>query len=228
MRRQTQLQLIAPAAAALLLAGLAVEVFSRPRPAQAAPYHKKVREAIDALPSQFGDWVSKKVPAAQEAVELLNPNRIYNRRFYNTQTGQVVTVLLVHCKDARDIYGHYPPICYPANGREQRSARPIERNVDGVEIPGMEYVFSAQEVGGNNMIVDNFIIRPNGRLDRDMDAVKKQAWDYTNRFYGAAQMQVVFTGGKASKEERRRIFRQMVEAHMPAIEAIRYGANRDE
>ena len=28
----------------------------------------------------------------------------------------LVELLVVHCSDARDMHGHYPPICYPAHG----------------------------------------------------------------------------------------------------------------
>ena len=50
-----------------------------------------------------------------EAQELLRPNAIFSRRFQ--RPGEIgVHVLVVHCSDARDMIGHYPPICYPSSG----------------------------------------------------------------------------------------------------------------
>ena len=205
-----------------LLAGLAVETYSRPTPGEAEPYHARVRAAEKELPRRIGPWEGEDVKPTRAAIELLNPNVIYQRRFTNTETGQQVSVLVVHCKDARDIYGHYPPVCYPSHGMEQRSAERFQRSVAGEQLRGTEYRFASGAFGSGYKIVNNLIIMP-GAVMPDMEEVREQAWDYVRRFYGAAQVQVVFQDPDMTPGERERIFKTMVRAHMPVIEAIRDG-----
>lgn len=210
--------------AVALLAGLAVETHSRPKPEEAEPYHAQIRDAEDDLPMNFGDWRGEDVAVTPAAIKLLHPNVIYNRRFHNIKTGRRVSVLLVHCKDARDIYGHYPPICYPSQGREERSAEEFERTVDGQLLRGTQYQFAGKSRGSGELIVDNLIVMPDGRIAPDMKDVRKQAWDYVRRFYGAAQVQVVFSDPNLTGREREQIFEEMARAHMPVIKTIRDGA----
>lgn len=207
-----------------LLAGLAVETYSRPRPEEAEPYHAAIRAAEADLPMDFGAWRGEDVPVPPAAIELLHPNVILSRRFVNVETGWRVSVLIVHCKDARDIYGHYPPICYPSQGMEQRSAEVFERTVAGQRLRGTEYHFAGRSGGSGGLIVSNLIVMPDGRIAPDMEDVKEQAWDYVRRFYGAAQVQVVFTDPRLTSHEREQIFEEMTRAHMPLIKVIRDGA----
>lgn len=222
MRTRPRLKLIPLFAALALLVGLALETYSRPRPSEAEPYHARVRAAAAELPAQIGPWEGKRVKPTRAARELLNPNVIYQRLYTNANNGQQVSVLIVHCKDARDIAGHYPPVCYPAHGWEQRSAERFEGEVAGQELHGTQYRFARSAFGSGSMIVHNLIVMP-GRIVPDMDQVEKLAGSYVRRFYGAAQVQVVFQGADMTPRERERIFRTMVRAHMPVIEAIRDG-----
>lgn len=214
---------ITPLIAMVLLAGVAMETFSRPQPEAAEPYHEKIQAIAKDMPEKIGDWVGVDEPIRRQAVEMLKPNVIYNRSFTNTKTQERVVFLLVQCKDARDIYGHYPPVCYPGSGLQQRSAEPFDRYSGDRPIRGMEYVFATEVFGSQRLTVDNFILLPNGEIVRDMSAVKKRAWDYQRRFYGAAQVQVVYSNPKLTEKERKEIFDTIVEAHMPVIDAILTG-----
>ncbi len=205
----------------VLLGALAVEGRLRPQPSEAEPYHAKVREVIRAMPKEFGDWEGNDERITEAAMRLLKPNEIYSRSFRNRVTGHQVSVLIVHCKDARDLYGHYPPVCYPAHGMEERSRTPEDWYVEGQKIPGMEYVFRGQGFG-STLTVNNFILVP-GEIGRDMQALDDRIGDYTSRFYGAAQLQVVFRDTGLSPAERDTIFQEMIRYHMPIIDAIRSG-----
>ena len=107
----------------LLFAAMAWESTTRPTPEDTEPFHARVRAAVEGLPTKIGDWEGRDIPTSKEVVRLLNPNVVYQKRFTHGRTGEVVHVLLVHCRDARDIYGHYPPRCYPAQGHEQVSSK---------------------------------------------------------------------------------------------------------
>jgi hypothetical protein len=232
----TKANLIAPALTLGLLCAAAAESWSRPRPGDTDPYHARVREAALTIPMNIGSWAGRDLPARKEAIELLKPNVIL-QRLYTDSKGRHVTVLMVHCRDARDLDGHYPPKCYPGNGREERlSARKAcEWSVAGRAFPGTYYEFATAGILGESREIDvyNFLVVPghldDGRLTPgaivpDMDGVTRQAWDYLRRFYGAAQFQVVFTDSGIAPDEQLAIFQEMVQAYMPVIEAIRSGA----
>lgn len=208
---------------ACLLAGLAAETVLRPRPAQAEPYHAAVRALAEQAPLQIGTWVGteRDVPAA--AFDLLHPNVILSREYVDSETKRSVGFLLVHCKDARDIDGHYPPVCYPAHGAKLHSSTPGDWVVDGTAIEGTEYEFVDPKPEYPDTLVQNFIITP-GRYCRDMKAVSERAGDYTQRFYGAAQVQLVFRDpSRWSHAEREEVFLTIIRAYLPLFEQIRKG-----
>ena len=79
-------------------------------------YHVDIAELIEEIPIDVGDWVGREVPLPQSATSLLNPNGIVARQYINEDQGVIATLMIVQCRDARDMGGHYPPVCYPANG----------------------------------------------------------------------------------------------------------------
>ena len=91
-------------------------------------------------------------------------------------------------------------------------------------MPSMIYHFAGNRTG-ENLTVYNFIIVP-GEVCRDMAAVDDRVGDYTRRFYGAAQLQVVFQGDRIEPAEQDQIFRQMLEHHLPIVQAIRAGGGQ--
>ncbi|MDX1565564.1 MAG: exosortase-associated EpsI family protein [Phycisphaeraceae bacterium] len=212
---------------ALLFAAMAWESTTRPTPEDTEPFHAQVRAAAENLPTRIGDWEGRDIPTSDEVVRLLNPNVLYQKRFTHARSGRVVLVLLVHCRDARDIYGHYPPRCYPAQGHEQLSSKQMTWHVAGRELKGMEYEFRTE---GPNLVVANFIVLPatgtpdtEGAIERDMATVRRRAWEYQNRYHGAAQFQVVFRDPRIGPVQRRAIVEQMIEPHWPLIETILAG-----
>lgn len=251
-------QFIAPIVALCLLAVLAVQAAMRPTPEDTAPYHNRVKDAhiavwdemrVDSKRSElhldptdlsnkeiklrFGDWFGGTEPTSGSAYRLLRPNVIFTRVFTHQDTKERVTFLLVHCKDARDIYGHYPPNCYPGQGwvfDRDKDRLQYDLEFGGEKFTGTEYHFRMAQASGRECIVYNFILLPNGQIARDMSKVSDHAWDYMKRYFGASQVQVVFNEPECHlpKERREEIFEEMVTAHMPIIKAILYGAQDDE
>src|SRR5688572_24768633 len=150
--------MIAAAVSLALLGGLAAETRMRPKAADAEPYHKLIRDAAAQAPMVIGDWEGVEIPQPPHAIELLKPNAILSRKYVNQRTGEVVRLLMVHCKDAQDIYGHYPPVCYPSQGMRQQRAADASWTVDGVAIEGKEYHFVGQRLSRGELLVQNFII----------------------------------------------------------------------
>jgi hypothetical protein len=204
-----------------LLAGMAVARATRPAPADVAPYHERVRVAVDSMPFRIGDWVGTDVKVPESAVQLLQPNVMLNRQYRNVETGRVVTLLLVHCRDARDLAGHYPPVCYPAHGWTQDSSEPHDWTIGDLVIPGTEYRFSFKRPTETRRVtVADFMVLPGGPILRDMKGVRRVADDYTQHFLGAAQIQLLMDA-TIPVEERDAIVCELVAGVRPAIDAIR-------
>jgi len=218
----------APALVVVLLLGITIEKVWLRAPAQdVEPYHERVRQEAAGLPYQIGQWVGTDIEVPRGAIALLRPNVLINRRFKNLHTGRVVSMLLVQCKDARDMLGHYPPVCYPANGWVLQSSVSRDWQVDDLFIPGMEYAFSKTSLErSDSIVIDNFMVLPDGTMGRDMDSTNAIAQDYRKKYYGAAQVQLVFTGSIVS-HERDEIVQAFIRSNRAIIEALHSGVENE-
>ena len=205
----------------LLLCGISAQrALFRRTVVNATPYHERVREVAGAVPVTFGDWLGVDVPVPQGAVALLKPNVIISRRYDEIGTGRRVTLLVVQCRDARDILGHFPPVCYPGQGWQLVNAMPHDWNVEGLALKGMSYEFrSGQFREEGRICVDNFMLLPSGRIARDMDEVSEAAQDSRQKFLGAAQVQLVYDGS-VSARDRSEIFEEFVTMLRPLLATV--------
>jgi hypothetical protein len=90
-------------------------------------------------------------------------------------------------------------------------------------VPATDYYFTRKSGGrALGMHVANFMILPDGTIVRDMTAVRKQAADYRSHFYGAAQVQLVFSDS-IGEGQRQRITQQFLRLIRPVAEAIATG-----
>lgn len=215
-----------------LLAVIFLVGLTRPTPADAEPYHKAVfathLQAPMTIGQDPGQWVGKDVPLPPSAIQLLKPNVTISRSFTNTRTHENVSFLVVQCKDARDLQGHYPPICYPASGWSFAAQREYVWPVEDLEFHVAVYDYEFQSPTGMQKItVVNYLLLPEGSIVSDMDHVFELASDYVHRFYGAAQVQLV-TNTRMSPERRREVFTQITRAHLPLIRQILAGYESGE
>lgn len=205
--------LAAPVLAAGLLAGLAWEKQDRPKPEDATPYHQRAFKAIDELPYIIGYWTGRDFPVPEAAQKLLKPNIIRSRQYTENRPGaptRQASVLVVQCRDSRDMIGHYPPICYTSFGDAMESAKPGDWRAGNTTVPGTEYCFTTYNAGERlKKWVRNFLIVPGTGVHRDMSGVLETAGDYDRRFFGAAQFQVVMYG-EVSEQERDEIFAELM------------------
>lgn len=215
------------ALSAALLAGMTVEhwVFREP-PARADAYHAAVGDAIDQLPYTFDQWVGQDSAVPEAAVRLLRANRVFSRRFVHLESGQAAQVLIVHCTDSRDLIGHYPPNCYPANGWRADGSRAIALDPDHLDgFDATVYEFSrVDETGDQQITLFNFMVLPDGQIARDMNAVSSASQDYRRKFFGAAQVQVLVPAS-LKPELQVALAERLIDFIHPVLRTIRSGVN---
>jgi hypothetical protein len=204
-----------------LLGGMAVANLWRPEPEDVEPYHERVRDAVQGISYRIGDWIGVDQPLPQAAVQLLKPNALFCRAYRNVQSGWTSRLLVVHCRDARDLVGHFPPVCYPAHGWTLDFVRPRDWHVRGLFIPGAEYGFSfTGPESVEQIVIANFMVLPKGEILRDMRGVQKAAADYTAHWYGAAQVQLV-TSANLTDAQRDLVVQELVGSIDFVIESVR-------
>jgi hypothetical protein len=223
--RTTRLQCLAPLAALVVMCGLSrwlpnrVTIDDRSIDRQA-----EIRRVMDALPffveasnaDTLEEWVGRDLSEllAPEAQRLLRPNAIFNRRYERLERrddseGPVpwVQVLVVHCADARDMIGHYPPICYPSAGWVAESAEgpqrvPLPWYQSG--LPVQTYQFRAVREHGRDLGVRifNTFVLPDGTVTPDIDDINRQSERLAVSVQGVAQLQVITPQGLPSADAR--------------------------
>ena len=221
--KNPKLNLVAPLITVSLLAGLIVEESFRTTPASAEPYHQHIAAEAAKLPYQIGDWVGRDQQVPDAATALLKPNVIISRQYRNLRTGHSATLLLVQCRDTRDMLGHYPPICYPGQGWTQIAT--VQRDADATDAtyPATQYEFNRTANGQMVLItVIDFMILPDGRVVRTMEELRYAARKNAARFFGAAQIQLIFDPD-TPENERDQAIKAILDAAEPIIRGIKSG-----
>ena len=193
---------VSPLLCLCLLGGIALQQRTRLRPDDAVvtSYHARAGKAVTEMPWKVdclgSTWTAVEHKPETAAVRLLRPNEILSRRYVqNTTSGHpmVAELLIVQCRDSRDMTGHYPPICYRNIGNELVYRRPRDPLLVGNEkVPYTEYKFEKYARGRVETlyVYDFFVVPGRGAVD-DIKGVDQAAEDYERRFFGAAQFQVV-------------------------------------
>jgi hypothetical protein len=181
--------------------------------------------ALSTLPLRLGEWKGEPVPIPPAAVRLLRPTAIMSRCYRDESTGESANLLFVHCSDARDLLGHYPPVCYRARGHSLVSSSQRDWTVAGVLIEGTRYRFAVDgPFARSEMVVDNFMVLPDGRFGRDMESVDRVARDPALRRLGVAEVQVV-TAGDIPDARRDEVLRLLTQRMMPLLQICSSGAS---
>ena len=183
----------------------------------------QVRASFGSVPYRIGDWVVGEaepvVPVA--AVEILHPNVILSRRYMNTGDGRWLSLLIVHCSDARDMQGHYPPNCYPANGWTLDAQRDCSVPLQGQEIEMRIYDFRRMRGWANEerLRVFNYFMLPNGDTALAMSAVKRLAGRYSTSVQGVAQVQLM-ASEDLSVEDSIEAIAELLDGLMPHLHVL--------
>jgi hypothetical protein len=183
-------------------------------------YRDRVGIAKDGVPVNLGDWQGLNTPVEQSAVKLLRPYFIISREYTNYQIPMSVGLLFVDCQDARDTVGHYPPICYPAQGWSLQLQERKDWKLPRMTISGMEYTFVRGDFDSSGTeVVDDFFVLPGAGTAPDREAVMAAAGNLQRRFYGVAQVQLVFSS-EYTKEQRERAFSDLIGPLQNLIESV--------
>ena len=220
--------LAAPVASLLVLIGMAVETTAtRVAPSDADVYHHAAKRAVESIPTRIGTFSARIEKQPREAIALLKPNVILCLKYADSDStnprwqDRWASLLVDQCRDARDMNGHWPPNCYPNSGQEQVYATPREWVVNGFHIRGTEYGFrQVTATSSTRTAVYNFLIVPGQRQTlADMAGLRHAAEDYRQRFYGAAQFQLVMDGD-LSPQDRDGIFQTLMTPCVPVIQTL--------
>lgn len=189
----------------------------------AEEYHARVLASTNLLPWSVGDWLGSREEVDDGAANLLRPNALVSRSFSNS-AGQGAKLLLVQCRDARDLIGHYPPVCYDAHGfvmvkREQR-----DWTVDGDNLHGTMYEFSRTDRQNRvtSINVYDVMVLPNNTTAPDMAGVDRVARHRAQRYYGAAQIQIL-TDSSLPSATREEVIGLLLKGAKPVIKEILAG-----
>lgn len=217
--------ILAPVLAATLIVAAFVQGALQPSASDAAGYHAAIVQAANQVPASVGNWTGKDVEIPEGSLELLRPNVARSRQYTRDEDNAIAQLLLIQCKDARDLTGHYPPNCYPrvyGYKLDQSKSRASQWQIDGMTIHGRTYVFNATEQSrGQSVVVQQFFALPDGTTTDDMDEIYRLAGDFIRRHQGAAQVQLVYPADDPhSDEERDAIFEQIVGSYAPVIRLI--------
>lgn len=198
-------------------------------PAWADQYHAEVRDAINEIPQQIGDWIGTDDPEVTPAQQrILRPNIIVQRTYRQPGSSQYLRLLVVHCKDSRDMNGHYPRICYPNTGWALNSSEPMSIRLDSATaIPATHYMFSMTRDGRDQTLsnVNFFILPASQNLAPDMEALERSARSVSHAGLGAAQVQLM-SNQPLNTDEWEPILERFVRAVEGPIDAIVQGAER--
>ncbi len=197
------------------------------------PFHTRAAIAINSIPVVIGPWMGKEGTLRSDELNLLKPNAYRCITFSDTRAealtdpSRTVHLLIAQCKRANYMENHWPPNCYPSMGYMLIGDTPREWTVAGQTVKGVEYQFERRDRGRIvRQTVYNFMVLPEKGIQPDMKAISSSAEDYQQRYYGAAQIQVVFAGGLAeslARGERDTIFAELITPCMGVIRTLSEG-----
>lgn len=159
-------------------------------------YFARVKSTIEDVPMQRGAWLGADIPVIAAAQDLLQPNKILQRRYTNADTREWFEVLIVHCGDVRDMLGHYPPVCYKANGWTLEQRTPTSLPLEDREVPVMRYGFTKEvEFVEEHIRIVNLFVLPGEEFEdsfgRDLSLPDRAGRFRDRARLGSAQVQVI-------------------------------------
>lgn len=224
MSRRFAKNILAAGLALVLMGGAAVDRSFRKAPPDAEPYHDRIVKAAQGAPQKIGDWAGQDVPIPEAAIQLLRPNVIVSKSYVNYMTGEAISFLLVDCTDARDILGHYPPVCYPNQGWHEITHEPRDWQAGDLKLTGTQYDFTRSVPEDRTETIADFMLLPNGKVGRDMTSVRQVARGL-ERYYGAAQVQVIMPSS-LSQERKDEIVKTIAEGYHGIFKTILGGGDK--
>jgi len=222
-------RLPAVAALAVLVAVIATGGIDAEAPANADAYFDETAAAINGTSTRIGNWNGQPNKVSPAADELLKPNAILQRTYEDGATGRTYNLLLVHCRDARDMDGHYPPICYKNAGYRLESREHVTLELDGEAIPATRYIYLPPDPLGGPIEITNFLVVPaqDQPFAADIAPVRRASRSRASAGLGSAQVQIIFDEGVPGREERDAIIDHVMEEIGPSVQLIAGGPQKE-
>lgn len=156
---------------------------------------QEVKTAMEDVPFFIGAWIGRDEAVPPEAQKLLRPNAIFSR-YYQKPGGPRVHMVIVHCTDARDMIGHYPPVCYPSAGwvgttDEDTSGTVIETAAGDLPVRLYGFRRMRDQDREDRIRIFNAFILPDGTVTRDISDVNRQSERLAVSSQGVAQLQLI-------------------------------------
>lgn len=161
------------------------------------------------------------MPVPEPAQALLRPSAMLAREYVHTSRKLVADLVVVHCRDTRDLAGHYPMRCYPSSGWEVvGDPVGVSVTVNGVEIPLSRYEFRKHSFDSetSKVIYGTFLL-PGKGVVASMQEVYRNASSYRSRVYGATQVQVILPG-EFPRGEEVGVVGEMIEQLLPLVREV--------
>ena len=228
-RRPTRIAPVIALLLMVLLPSLNVDELLNQKDALAR--NEEVANIFRNAPFRIGDWIGEKVQVPTSAIEILQPNAILSRKFERLDGGDPADLIIVHCSDARDMQGHFPPRCYRANGWDEpdtNDRQDYEMSVNGNDINIRVYHFKRFDGLGSETTtrVINFFILPNGQFTRDINAIGRIVSRLSLSVQGVAQVQIV-TSGDIPLEDSIKAAEELLSGLSSVMEILSQGRKND-
>ena len=208
----------------LFLTGVGAHRIATRTPIDSTAYHARVKASVESIDFIVGEWAGEKMDVPPSAVALLRPNGLVGRSYRNQSGDRVITLAVVQCRDTRDMTGHYPPVCYPANGWKLLQFDSYVVSLDDETIlPVTRYLFDrSTALETVQRWVHNLLILPIEGGVMDMDEVREAASNHQDRQRGAAQIQLVLSGDVLEADQKRFVLQFLTELEPVVNEIIQF------
>lgn len=208
------------------------------QPRQTLVRNQQIASAMSAAPWIVNHrWSGQATPVPAGAERILRPTAILSRTYrlideasaaHGRSALSQVAFVIVHCSDMRDMQGHYPPVCFPAQGWQARASRVMP--LDAASLPSCRvarYDFDMGEAlaGASRRTVLNLFLMPDGSIAPDLSRLNELKGSRTSAALGVAQVQMIFDQNP-DDSECLATFREFVD-DMPDLMSLLLGKNEE-
>jgi len=181
-------------------------------------HRERVAAAFAEISPQLGPWIGRDIAVPSGAQAILKPNAMLCRRLTKLGGDAEATMVLIHAADVRDMLGHWPPVCYRADGWdpvEEDAGRTLRLEADDGRPPleALRHRFARLRADAppERFEIWTAFVVPGGEPSGDLDALAARAGSRGMSARGLAQLQVIVPAGTGDGEAERRV-REVLEA----------------
>lgn len=188
----------APAAAAFAFAATWWLLPGLPPAPDVEARYRGIRDQVLALPTRLGSWRGEDVEVPLAEQRILKPNAMVSRSLSMLGGDERAHLLLIHCRDVRDMLGHWPASCYVSAGwkPEKDAARTLTVPHAGLELQALRHRFSRARGEGlvERTEVWSAFLAPGEPPTGNLEDLAGRAGARLRSRQGIAQVQVCFPG----------------------------------